>query len=119
MTETAFADKSYANFIKRAQNLGFEVTLLFFWLNSFELAKERVKNRVLNGGHHIESDVIERRYKNGILNLKNLYLPICDYWMIFDNSEIPSKIIAEGVKNLEFEIYDNEKFNTLDNYDIR
>jgi len=31
-----------------------------------ELAKERVKIRVSEGGHNIEPEVIERRYFNGI-----------------------------------------------------
>lgn len=117
--ETTLATKSYASLIKKVQNLGYEVTLLFFWLNSEELAIERVKSRVLSGGHNIDSDVISRRYKNGIKNLIHLYLPICDYWMIFDNSNIPTKIVAEGIKNLENEIHNQDIFNKLVNYDYR
>jgi len=41
----------------------------FFWLDSVDLAIERVKTRVQEGGHNIEIDVIKRRYKNGINNL--------------------------------------------------
>lgn len=117
--ETTLATKSYASLIKKVQNLGYEVTLLFFWLNSEELAKERVKSRVLSGGHNIDSDVISRRYKNGIKNLIHLYLPICDYWMIFDNSNIPTKIVAEGIKNLENEIHNQDIFDKLVRYDFR
>lgn len=117
--ETTLATKSYASLIKRVQNIGYDVTLLFFWLNTEELAKERVKSRVLSGGHNINPDVISRRYQNGIKNLINLYLPICDYWMIFDNSNIPTKIVAEGIKNLESEIHNQEIFNKLTHYDFR
>lgn len=117
--ETTLATKSYASLIKRVQNLGYEVTLLFFWLNTEELAKERVKSRVLSGGHNINPDVISRRYKNGIKNLIHLYLPICDYWMIFDNSNIPTKMVAEGIKNLENEIHNQDIFDKLVHYDFR
>jgi len=57
-----------------------------------------VKYRVESGGHSIPKDVIFRRYKAGIENLSRLYLPICDYWIIIDNSENPHRLIAEGLK---------------------
>lgn len=43
--------------------------LLFFWLDSIELAKRRVADRVASGGHNIPTPVIERRYKAGLKNL--------------------------------------------------
>lgn len=60
--ETTLSTKSYKNKIKEARQKGYTVTMLFFWLQNVELAKERVKIRVSEGGHNIESDVIERRY---------------------------------------------------------
>ena len=60
---------------------------MFFWLQSIELAKERVKIRVSEGGHNIEPEIIERRYIKGIKNLFDIYLPIIDGALIFDNSE--------------------------------
>ena len=55
--------------IIEAKEKGFQVTLLFFWLKNIQLAKERVKIRVSEGGHDIEPEVIERRYIRGIKNL--------------------------------------------------
>jgi predicted ABC-type ATPase len=96
--ETTLATKSYVPFIREAQSKGYFVTLVYFWLNSPELAVERVKTRVIAGGHNIPEDVIRRRYNAGMHNLSKLYLPICDYWLIIDNSEPPFQIIAEGFK---------------------
>lgn len=95
--ETTLATK-YVHFIRKAQSKGYMVTLVYFWLNSPELAIERVKTRVISGGHSIPEDVIRRRYSAGINNLSKLYLPICDYWLIIDNSRPPFQIIAEGFK---------------------
>jgi len=67
--ETTLSAKSYKNKIRNAKEKGYTVTLLFFWLQNVELAKERVKIRVSEGGHNIEPEVIERRYINGIKNL--------------------------------------------------
>lgn len=67
--ETTLATKSYKNKIIEAKQNGYEVTLLFFWLNNIDLAIERVATRVQEGGHNIPTDVIIRRYKRGIINL--------------------------------------------------
>jgi predicted ABC-type ATPase len=88
--------------------LGYEVHLIFFWLNSMELAKERVKQRVENGGHNINEDVIERRYKAGIVNLNKLYINFVDSWRIYNNSDNKHELIAEGLKNHVTEIIDND-----------
>jgi len=111
--ETTLATKSYVQFIIEAQNKGYSVTLVYFWLNSPELAIERVKTRVLSGGHNIPEETIIRRYKAGIKNLSKLYLPICDYWMLIDNSEPPFQIIAEGFKNENIEITNQDIYNKI------
>lgn len=77
--ETTLATRSYAQTIKRAKTQGYNVTLVYFWLSSPELAIARVKRRVAEGGHNIPEEVIRRRYRNGIHHLFNLFLPICDY----------------------------------------
>ncbi|MGE4568722.1 MAG: zeta toxin family protein [Bacteroidales bacterium] len=111
--ETTLATKSYVQFIKEAQSKGYFVTLVYFWLNSPELAIERVKTRVISGGHNIPEEVILRRYDAGINNLSKLYLPICDYWMMIDNSEPPFQIIAEGFKTENIEIHNQIIYNQI------
>ncbi len=80
------------------------------------MAKERVKLRVQEGGHNIPQDVIERRYQNGINNLFEIYLPIVDQVLIFDNSEGKHELIAEKNFGEEIGVYNQEKFNELKNY---
>lgn len=83
--ETTLSTKSYKEKILRAKEKGYNITLLFFWLRNIELAKERVKIRVLEGGHNIEPEVIKRRYVKGLKNLFKIYLPIVDGAFIYDN----------------------------------
>ncbi len=111
--ETTLATKSYKNRIKVAEENGFKVILLFFWLRNVDLAIERVKIRVQEGGHNIPEDVIRRRYVNGIKNLFSIYLPIVDEAMIFDNSVDEYEMIAEKKISNEFFIYNNRKFTSL------
>ena len=115
--ETTLASRSIANLIKNAQQKGYYVTLLYFWLNTPDLAVERVKNRVIAGGHFVNESTVRRRYRSGIVNLFNLYIPICDYWMITDNSLSPMEVIAKGFKNGEKNINNTLVYNKLKNYE--
>jgi len=110
--ETTLASKTHRNKIRDARKNGYQIKLLFFWLESAELAKERVSIRVSEGGHNIEPEVIERRYKNGIKNLFEVYLPIVDNCYIFDNSGNTRELIA--LKNFDnFAVMCADKFDTL------
>lgn len=72
--ETTLSTRSYKNKIIEAKQKGYAVTLLFFWLQTVDLAKERVKIRVAEGGHNIETEVIERRYKKELKTyLKSIF----------------------------------------------
>ena len=113
--ETTLATRSYAQTIKRARESGYNVTLVYFWLASPELAIQRVKNRVAEGGHHIPEDVIRRRYKKGVKNLFELFISICDYWIIIDNSQTPYNIVAEGQEEQELKIQNQSVWEKLKN----
>ena len=111
--ETTLSTRSYKNKVLQSQKKGYTVTLLFFQLNNIELAKERVKTRVIEGGHNIPEDVIERRYLKGIYNLFDIYLPIIDYSMVFDNSFGKHELIAQKFTNEDLMVIDKIKFNKL------
>lgn len=115
--ETTLATRTHANVIKYAQAKGYKVTLVFFWLNMPGLAVERVKMRVASGGHNIEEKVIRRRYDIGIKHLFSLYIPLCEYWMVINNSSIPQELIAEGGSNIETKIYNKTTYNKIANYE--
>lgn len=97
--ETTLASKTYLNTIRKAKFQGYEVVLIFFWLESPELAKSRVRKRVIEGGHDIPDDVIERRYVRGLKNLFALFIPECDYRIIVNNSGSSPEIVLEAKKD--------------------
>ena len=114
--ETTLATKSYINLVRRAQAQGYNVRVLFFWLNSPGLAVQRVAERVAKGGHNIPTDVIRRRYVAGISNLFRLFMREVDYWEIYDNSEYPAVQIATGGKNEKTEIIIETTYNKIAEY---
>jgi len=117
--ETTLATKSYKQKIEWAQANGYEVTLLFFWLRNVTMAKERVAQRVAEGGHSIPTETIERRYHNGIANLFAIYMDMVDICYIFDNSEGRKELIAQKEKHKEIVICNNDKFNLMKNNNER
>lgn len=84
--ETTLSTKSYKNLVERAQYKEYKVTLLFFYLSSENLAIERVKYRVAEGGHDIPIPVIRRRYKNGLSNFFKIYKDLVDEWTFIETT---------------------------------
>lgn len=111
--ETTLSARYYVTLIKEAQQQGYFVTLVFFWLKSVELAIQRVKMRFSEGGHDIPEVTIKKRYKMGIKNLINMYVPVCDYWIVINNSQRPFQLIAEGLRNNGIEIKDFEIWDMI------
>lgn len=108
--ETTLATRTLLKTVKMAQAAGYSVTLLYFWLRTPEMAIERVKARVAAGGHDIPEDTIVRRYHVGIDYFFHQYAPICERWILADNSQIPFRVIAEGSKTDVINVKDEDTF---------
>ena len=94
--ETTLATRSLLKTVRMAQDQGYFVTVVYMWLRTPEIAVKRVAARVEAGGHDVAPDVIRRRYYTGLEYFFELYSPVCDKWMLVDNSETEFRIIAEG-----------------------
>ena len=110
--ETTLATRSLLKIIKQTQELGYEVTLLYFWLNSPELAIQRVRDRVKTGGHNIPDAVARRRYVMGLQYFFGSYIPVIDHWILADNSKPPFVVVAEGSRDVIY-IKDSEKYQQI------
>ena len=97
--ETTLSGRGYARMIPDWQAKNFKVKLIFLWLPDVAMAISRVKRRVRDGGHWIDDDTVTRRYHAGIENFENLYKPIVDQWVLYDNSEQHPKFIDRGYRS--------------------
>ena len=102
--------------MRRAQGQGYRVSLLYFWLDSPQLAMRRVAERVSKGGHDIPETTIRRRYAAGIDNLFRLFIPLVDYWAVFDNSDTPRKTVATGGMQAKTEIFEKSSYEKMLTY---
>jgi predicted ABC-type ATPase len=93
--ETTLAGLTYAQMIPAWRLSGYKVELAFLSLPDDEMAIERVANRVHQGGHNVPEEVIRRRFVHGLRNFER-YKMLVDNWQLYDNSDIPTILIAEG-----------------------
>ena len=98
--ETTLATRTLLHIVKDAKARGYESTLMYFWLNSPDLAIQRVRNRVAAGGHNIPDAVVRRRYVMGLQYFFDAYIPVVDRWVLADNSRPPFTVVAEGSRGL-------------------
>lgn len=110
--ETTLATRSLLKIVQQAQSQGYEATVLYLWLNSPEMAIQRVHSRVEAGGHNIPDAVVRRRYVMGLQYLFDTYIPVVDRWVLADNSKPPFQVVAEGTREMQY-IKDNEKYQLI------
>jgi len=96
--ETTMASRTFAPFLRKAKSHGYQVAAVFVWLPAVAMAVQRVRDRVIAGGHDVPIDVITRRYWRGLANFWNLYRPLADQWLVYDNSSIEPTIVAMGAQ---------------------
>jgi predicted ABC-type ATPase len=84
--ETTLAERGYTSLFRGLKDMGYRIHIFFLWLPSPEMALARVRERVKSGGHSVPEEVIRRRFRKGLANLFQVYAPLSDAWLIFDNS---------------------------------
>lgn len=94
--ETTLSGRTYAPLLKEMKAAGYDIWLDFLWIPQLKVSRERVKQRVVKGGHDIPDEVQLRRFHLGIRNLAELYRPLLKRWRLYDNTyENPHLVAAE------------------------
>ncbi len=91
--ETTLSGMGYISKIEKWKNLGYEVIIFYLKLPSVDLAIDRVKLRVSQGGHNIPIQDIKRRYHRSSFNFEKYYKPLANSWVVYDTSKgIPKQV---------------------------
>lgn len=83
--ETTLPGATIIKQIKKAKEYGYTIRLFFVGIDDVTVAITRVHKRIAMGGHGIDDDVIEKRYRKLPDNLRVL-LPLCDIVIMYDNT---------------------------------
>ena len=94
--ESTLSSRTFAKFLGDCKTRGYRVVLFYMTLPSSDLAVQRVALRVKQGGHHIPSVDVHRRFQRSLNNLFELYLPLSDRWSVLDNAGGKLETIASG-----------------------
>jgi predicted ABC-type ATPase len=96
--ETVFSDPHGAklDFLKECQSHGYVVVLIFIGLDSAELSRGRVMERVEAGGHDVPDEKIVTRFPRTFMNLRRAF-SFVNQALLFDNSSAdePYRFVAE------------------------
>jgi len=112
--ETTLASRSLAPWIQKLIGSGYEFRLFFLWLPSAEMAVNRVRDRILKGGHSVPEEVIRRRYEAGLKNFFELYRGMAVSWQFLDNSvRGKTRLIAAGTFQQTTDVLDRELWHNV------
>jgi predicted ABC-type ATPase len=96
--ETTLAARSLAGWLQNLRHTGYAVHLVYFWLESADLAVARVARRVSLGGHGVPEATVRQRYRRSIQNFFGLYRPAVSTWRVYDNTQanVPQPVAQGG-----------------------
>lgn len=108
--ETTLAGKNHIKIIQKAKDLGYQVVLIYSYLDNPDFCENRIKVRVLNGGHDIPKEDIVRRFYRSKENFWNIYKYLVDEWNLFYNGTSEYILVAQYADN-EIEIFSESLYN--------
>ena len=87
MFETTLSSRSYARSIRKWQQQGYGVAIVYLRLPNAEMSIERVRRRVAQGGHGLPEATIRRRFAKSLDYFERTYKPIVNEWYVWDSLE--------------------------------
>lgn len=99
MVESTLSGQYLVRLMHRMRKHGYKIELVYLFLENPAMCIERIKERVLKGGHHVPDDVVTRRYHKSKQNFWNTYKDLSDRWFLVYNSKQEFTEIALGMKH--------------------
>lgn len=90
--------------------MGYKIVIIYSYLDTPEFCENRIKVRVLNGGHNIPKEDIIRRFYRSKENFWKLYKDMADEWNMFYNGTSEYILVAQ-CSDKELEIYSENLYN--------
>jgi predicted ABC-type ATPase len=113
--ETTLAGRSQITLIKKLKEGNWNIILFFLWIPDAVFSRNRIRERVRQGGHDIPDETIIRRYPRVMYNFIKIYIPLCDKIFCYDNSGSEPIIVFVKDKNGQ-KISNNDIFESIVEY---
>jgi predicted ABC-type ATPase len=109
VVETTLSGKTWTRYFTRAKLRGYQIGIIFVFLDSADMCVARVAERVRSGGPHVPEQDVRRRFRRSLANFWKLYREIADHWTILYNVSNSYVEVAFGIQN-EFIVSDELMF---------
>ena len=96
VVESTLSGRSFRNLVIAARKDGFEITIVFVFVDSVDVCIARVAERVRKGGHNVPEPDIRRRYNRSIRNFWTLYRELADSWVVLYNAGSQIQDVSVG-----------------------
>jgi predicted ABC-type ATPase len=94
--ETTLSGRSLYNTLLQAKEVGYTISMVFVFLDSPEACLNRVRTRVLKGGHNVPDADVRRRFFRSKWNFCTTYRHTANTWFLFYNSFNTFEQVAFG-----------------------
>jgi predicted ABC-type ATPase len=112
--ETTLSGKYLQNILNDLKKNDYRITLIFIFLESYEISIIRIKERVIKGGHFVPEEDIIRRFSRSIDNFWKIYKDKADYWYLIYNSENIFQEVAVGFPE-KIQVFNKEMYQKFIN----
>ncbi|MDF7823515.1 zeta toxin family protein [Pontiellaceae bacterium B12227] len=110
--ETTLSGRSYVKLLKELRSKDWKIILFYLWVPNARFSAARVQQRVEAGGHDIPVEAIARRYVRTVSNLLNVFIPLCDEVMCYNNAQTePVSVFAENMG--ERTVIDEDRYQLI------
>ena len=110
--ESTLSGLYFRNLIKKFKTAGYKINLVYIFLDTPTVCIERIKERVLQGGHYVPDTDVKRRYYRSKNNFWNIYKHLVDKWFLVSNSQLNFTEFCLG-KGDDYIINDEDLFNNF------
>lgn len=111
--ETTLAGRGYLQMMLDAKKRNFEIVLVYIGTENVGINLQRIRNRVLLGGHDVPEHDVRRRYLRSFANLP-FAMERADHSILFDNSSEEGYRLIAVISGTE-----SEWFGTLPDWAVK
>jgi predicted ABC-type ATPase len=108
--ETTLAGNYLKKIIEAIKSKGYEVKLLYIFLESPSTCIQRIDGRVKKGGHFIPDEDVIRRYYRSKNNFWKTYTSLATNWQLYFNGTSDAQRVAIG-KGGHYDVENNALFD--------
>ena len=110
--ETTMSGRTAVGWLRAAKKSGYQIKCYFLWVSDVETTLNRIRQRIVEGGHSIEPEVSRRRFLKTIQNFFSVYKTVFDSWKLIANDASGPRLIA-AEKDGRLAIRDRKAFATI------